>query len=268
MSTSFHNATPRALERLLKLVNASVGHRHLLIFLDLLSGLWCDAVYCRASRVHHFVGHWGCLTSLLWTVLWSVPQLLQLLVYGHLLLVLIDIMGRLWLFGTNFRLCTAHLCSTVTNLGYLMHLWHLQWLFHSIRLLLVGVCKGSWVNIHLLWPWARTRIKGLHLRWNVVESYDIGSVTRKSSLRFGHFCGKLTTCPRVMLYSSRLAIATTRSFEDGLVFFTEPLRLHRSELTIICLITSIWVLTLVYHSRWLAWARFLDLHRLIIGCAF
>ena len=170
VSTSFHDTTPLALEGLLKLVDASVGHRHLLVFLDLLSGLGRDAVYCGASRVHYFVvvGHRWCLTPLLWTVLRSVPQLLQLLVHGHLLLILIDIMGRVWLFGANFRLCAAHLSSTVTNLRYLTHLLHLQGLFHSVRLLLVGVCKGSRVNIHLLWTRTLTWIKALYLWWRVV----------------------------------------------------------------------------------------------------
>ena len=266
--TSFHNTTSLALERLLKLVYASVGHRHLLVFLYLLSGLGRDAVYCWASRVHDFliVGQWWRLTPLLWTILRSVPQLLQLLVHSHLLLILIDIMGRVWLFGTNFRLCTAHLSSTVTNLRYLMHLWHLQWLFHSVRLLLVSVCEGSWVYIHLLSSWTLTWVKSLYLWWSLVKSYDIGSINWKSSMRFGHFSGELTTCS--MLYGSRLTIVTTRPFEDGFIFFIQPLRLHRAELTIICLITSVWVLTLIYNLWRLARARLLDLHRLVIRSTF
>ena len=221
MFASFHYATSRALERLLELINASVGHGHILVFLYLLSGLWRDAVYWGASRVHDFVvvGHRWCLTPLLWPVLWSVPQLLQLLVHSHLLLVLIDIMGCVWPFRANFRLCAAHLCSTVTNLGnlvHLCHLWHLHWWFLNFRLLLVGVSKGSWVDIHLICPWTLTWIKGWHLRWSVVESYDVGSVAWESSMRFGHFCGKLTTCS--MLDSSRLTIVATR-FKDWLIFF-------------------------------------------------
>ena len=220
MSTSFHNTTSWALECLLKLVDTSVSHGHLFVFWYLLSSLGRDAVYCGASRVHNLlvVGHRWCLTPLLWTVLWSVPQLMQLLVHRHLLLVLIDIMRDVWLFGANFRLCAAHLCSTVTNLIYLMHLLHLAWLFHSFRLLLIGVSKGSWVYVHLLCPWTLNWIKALNLWWRIVKSDDIGPVTWKSSMRFGHFCGELTTCS--MFDSSRLTIVTTWSFEDWLIFFT------------------------------------------------
>lgn len=85
-------------------------------------------------------------------------------------------------------------------------------------------------------------------------------------MRFGHSSVKLTTCS--MLNSSRLTIVTARSFEDGFILFTQPLRLHRAELTIICLITSVWVLTLIYRLWWLAWAWLLDLHRLVIRSTF
>ena len=52
MSPLFHDSRTVALECLLELVDAPVGHGQLLVLLDLLGGLGRDAVHSRARGVH------------------------------------------------------------------------------------------------------------------------------------------------------------------------------------------------------------------------
>jgi len=54
-----HDSTASALESLFELVDATIRHRQLLVLVDLLGGLGCDAVYGGPSRVHSLGYGWG-----------------------------------------------------------------------------------------------------------------------------------------------------------------------------------------------------------------
>lgn len=75
-----HNPRARALERLLELVDAAVGHGQLLVLLDLFGGLWSDAVDGRARGVHLGLHGGRCLVS-------SLGVIDGLPVPGHMVIV-------------------------------------------------------------------------------------------------------------------------------------------------------------------------------------
>ena len=107
MATLFHDAAVTAKASLLELVNTPVRHWQLLILLDLLGSLRCDAIDGGACRVHHLL---CCVHVTLYgrrsivSCLRIIVQIAPLVVLRLLLVILIQRM-RL----SALALCIRHL---------------------------------------------------------------------------------------------------------------------------------------------------------------
>ena len=133
MATLLHNTTTWALECFVKLINAAVSHRDVLILLDLLGSLWSDTIDSGASRIHLSCHLRWSLVPYLW-----VAKVVTL----SILLIIVDV---LW-FDTWLALLGK--TTGVRGIASYLHL------FEGGRLTLARVVEWHSHIAWRFWTWA------------------------------------------------------------------------------------------------------------------